>query len=138
MFDPISLRIRRRVSVFAVALLALQAAAPTAEILHEIRHVAESWESIPAASQALESAARGGCDVDRPEERGHSGEEHEDDGTCELCGSLAPLRVFSDASAGSFHIAADRAETIAPVTSAPTLRLLVIVGDPRGPPSPTV
>lgn len=136
MFRPTHLRLRRGVSALAVALLALQATAPTAEILHEIRHVSEAWESIPTASAALASAARGGCSDERP---GHApdGEGHEDDGSCDLCGSLAPLRVFSDGAARVSYIGEERSETVASRDSIPTVRLVVTDGDPRGPPSPT-
>jgi hypothetical protein len=122
--------------VFAVALLSLQAAAPTAEILHEIRHVSEAWESIPTASGTLESAAGGGCHDARPE-HGPDGEEHEDDGTCELCGSLAPLRAFSNAAPRVARLGEPRSETVAFVATTPTIRLIATDGDPRGPPSPT-
>lgn len=122
--------------MLAVALLTLQAAAPTAEILHEIRHVSEASESLPSASAALESAARGGCDDERPEQESH-GEEHEDEATCELCGSLAPLRAFSDAAPRATHLGEPQSETVAAVATTPTIRLVATDGDPRGPPSPT-
>lgn len=136
MFRPAHHRLRRAVSALAIALLALQAAAPTAEILHEIRHVSEAWESIPPASAALESAARGGCDDGRPAHGSH-GDEHEDDGTCEICGSLAPLRVFSDAAPRATHLGEPQSETVASVATTPAIRLVATDGDPRGPPSPT-